>query len=36
LISGGFILLFVFVVYKLSVSIEINKFINKYMDKVLK
>lgn len=35
LISGGVILLFIFVVYKLSISIEINKFINKYMSKIL-
>ena len=36
LISGGFTLLFIFVVYKLHISIEINRFIDKYRAKILK
>lgn len=36
LVSGGFTLLFIFVVYKLNISIEINKFIDKYSAKILK
>ena len=35
-ITGGFILLFVFVVYKLNISIEINRFIDKYYAKVFR
>lgn len=36
LISGSFVILFIFVVYKLNISIEINRFIDKYGAKILK
>lgn len=36
LISGAFIILLTFVVYKLHISIEINRFIDKYRAKILK
>ncbi|RFC55028.1 MATE family efflux transporter [Brumimicrobium aurantiacum] len=36
LISGLFLLIFIFVVYRLNISIEINRFIDKYSAKILK